>query len=133
LMERIFQECVEEVKKEGKAVLLSSHILQEVERLCDKVSIIKDGQVIETGTMTDLRHLTRTSIHVETKRSLEGLEKMPGIHDMRITSKGAVFAVETKAMNDVLRMLTDFGVAKLECSPPTLEELFMSHYKDSRG
>ena len=133
LMERIFQDCVEEVKKDGKSVLLSSHILQEVERLCDKVSIIKDGSIIETGTMTDLRHLTRTSINVETTKPLTGLENFKGIHDIRMTHKGAVFATETTQMNDVLSMLTNFGVEKLECTPPTLEELFMSHYEDPRG
>ena len=133
LMERVFQDCVEEVKKDGKSVLLSSHILQEVERLCDKVSIIKDGSIIETGTMLDLRHLTRTSINVETTKPLTGLETFEGIHDIRTTHKGAVFAADTTQVNNVLTMLTNFGVEKLECTPPTLEELFMSHYENPRG
>jgi len=133
LMERVFQEYVEEEKAAGKSVLLSSHILQEVERLCDKVSIIRDGSIIESGTMQELRHLTRTSITVETERPLQGLEKLPGIHDIRTTDKVNVFAVDTKNINDTLSFLTTFGVQKLECTPPTLEELFMSHYEDARG
>jgi ABC-2 type transport system ATP-binding protein len=133
LMERIFQDCVEEVKKEGKSVFLSSHILQEVERLCDKVSIIKDGSIIETGTMAELRHLTRTSINVETNKPLAGLESIKGVHDIRMTNKGAVFAADTAEMNNILTVVTGFGIEKLECTPPTLEELFMSHYEGSRG
>lgn len=133
LMEKVFQECVLDVKKEGKSVFLSSHILQEVERLCDKVSIIRDGQVIETGTMTELRHLTRTSINVETERPVEGLEKVAGIYDICRSNGGLTFAVDTKEINGAIKLLTGFGIIKLESSPPTLEELFMSHYENTRG
>ena len=133
LMEQVFQECVEEVKNQGKSVLLSSHILQEVERLCNKVSIIRNGRIIETGTMAELRHLTRTSINVETLSPLTGLENISSIHDIQMNPKGATFAVDTDSMNDVLTMLTKFNIQKLESSPPTLEDLFMSHYQNSRG
>lgn len=133
LMEKVFQECVLEVKKAGKAVFLSSHILQEVERLCDKVSIIRDGRVIETGTMKELRHLTRTSITVETERPIEGLETVSGVHNICKSNGGLTFAVDTKALNNVIVLLTGFGIIKLESSPPTLEELFMSHYENVRG
>ncbi|MCL2081999.1 MAG: ABC transporter ATP-binding protein [Oscillospiraceae bacterium] len=133
LMEKIFQACVQEVKNSGKSVFLSSHILQEVERLCDKVSIIRDGQIIETGTMQDLRHLTRTSIITETQQPVEGLENIPGVHDIRKGKNGLAFAVDTKNINSAMAFLTGFGVTRLECSPPTLEELFMSHYEKSRG
>lgn len=133
LMEKVFQECVLEVKKAGKAVFLSSHILQEVERLCDKVSIIRDGRIIETGTMTELRHLTRTSISVETERPVTGIETKSGVHNVRKENNGLVFAVDTKEINNVMAFLTGFGVIKLESSPPTLEELFMSHYENTRG
>jgi ABC-2 type transport system ATP-binding protein len=133
LMEKIFQECVSEVKKAGKAVFLSSHILQEVERLCDKVSIIRDGKIIETGTMAELRHLTRTSVTAETLRPVEGLENIAGVHDIRLTETDLTFAIETKNINDALVHLTGFGITKIASSPPTLEELFMSHYENVRG
>jgi ABC-2 type transport system ATP-binding protein len=133
LMEKVFQECVLEVKKAGKAVLLSSHILQEVERLCDKVSIIRDGRIIETGTMQELRHLTRTRINVETERPIEGLETMSSVHHIRKENNGLVFSVDTKEINNIMSFLTGFGILKLECSPPTLEDLFMSHYENTRG
>lgn len=133
LMEKVFQECVLEVKNAGKAVFLSSHILQEVERLCDKVSIIRDGRIIETGTMTELRHLTRTSITVDTERSIEGLESISGVHNIRKSNVGLTFAVDNKEINNVMTLLTGYGIIKLESTPPTLEELFMSHYENSRG
>jgi ABC-2 type transport system ATP-binding protein len=133
LMEKVFQECIMELKKEGKSVFLSSHILQEVERLCDKVSIIRDGRVIETGTMQELRHLTRTRISVETERPIEGLVSNPSVHAIRRENRGLVFAVDTKDLNSVITFLTGFGITKLECSPPTLEDLFMSHYQNVRG
>lgn len=133
LMEKVFQECVLEVKKAGKAVFLSSHILQEVERLCDKVSIIRDGRVIETGTMKELRHLTRTSVTVETERPIEGLETISGVYNIGRSNGGLKFAVDTKELNNVVSLLTGFGIIKLESSPPTLEDLFMSHYESTRG
>lgn len=133
LMEKVFQECVLEVKKAGKSVFLSSHILQEVERLCDKVSIIRDGKIIETGTMKELRHLTRTSVTVETERPVEGLETAAGVHNIHKSNGGLTFGVDTKEINNVMALLTGFGIIKLESSPPTLEELFMSHYENARG
>jgi len=133
LMEKVFQACVLEVKEAGKAVFLSSHILQEVERLCDKVSIIREGRIIETGTMQQLRHLTRTSVTVETERPAEGLEGLSGVHDVRKAGAGLAFAVDTKALGDVMERLAGFGIRKLECAPPTLEELFMSHYENTGG
>jgi ABC-2 type transport system ATP-binding protein len=129
LMERIFQDCVAEVKKEGKAIFLSSHILQEVERLCDKVSIIREGKIIETGTMAELRHLTRTSVTVETSRPLAGLDKFAGTHDIVMSEKEVQFAVDSKDINEILFFLTGFGIEKISITPPTLEELFMSHYE----
>lgn len=128
LMEKIFQECVVEVKKAGKAVFLSSHILQEVERLCDKVSIIREGKIIETGTMAELRHLTRTSVTAATLRPVEGLMDIQGVYDIRESETEVTFAVDTGNINDIMLHLTNFGITKIESSPPTLEELFMSHY-----
>ncbi len=83
LMERVFQKCIREAKEEGKSVFLSSHILSEVERLCDRVSIIRQGKIIETGTMEELRHLTRTNIAVQTARPIESLDSVAGVHDLK--------------------------------------------------
>jgi len=129
LMESIFQECVMEAKKEGKSILLSSHILSEVEKLCDKVSIIRQGKIIDTGTLTELRHLTRTSILVQTERPVEGLKQNPNVHDMKITPGGLNFSVDTEALGSVISHVSQYNILSLSSTPPTLEELFMRHYE----
>jgi ABC-2 type transport system ATP-binding protein len=128
LMESVFQECIHEVKREGRTVLLSSHILAEVEALCDRVSIIRLGRTVETGTLAELRHLTRTSIAVETSRPLAGLDALPGVHDMVLEDHHARFDVDTAHLDDVVRRLAPLGVRSLTSTPPTLEELFLRHY-----
>ena len=128
LMERVFQECVLEAKAAGKSVLLSSHILSEVEKLCDKVGIIRQGEIIETGTLQELRHLTRTSIVVETKKSIPSIESIEGVHDIQIKGLTARFQVDTEKLDEVMRHISEYGIVKLESSPPTLEDLFMRHY-----
>ncbi len=135
LMEAVFQECVAEVKERGRTVLLSSHILAEVEKLCDGVSIIRDGRTVESGTLTELRHLTRTTMTVRTALPLTGLERIEGVHDLRLDADGtgAAFEVQTGAMADVHRYLAERGVQDLVSHPPTLEELFMRHYDDRTG
>lgn len=130
LMEHTFQECVAEVKLAGKSVLLSSHILSEVEKLCDRVSIIRKGEVVESGTLADLRHLTRTSINVETEKPIAGLERMPEVNDLAISGNRVSFQVDSDRLNTILGYLTQFDVRALTVSPPTLEELFMRHYGD---
>ncbi|MBO1911484.1 ABC transporter ATP-binding protein, partial [Microvirga sp. 3-52] len=82
LMERVFQECILEAKNAGKSVLLSSHILSEVEKLCDKVAIIREGKIIETGSLHELRHLTRAHLQVETKLPMTALQEVKGVHDV---------------------------------------------------
>mgnify|MGYP005756471683 FL=1 len=128
LMERVFQECVMEAKAAGKSVLLSSHILSEVERLCDKVGIIRQGEIIETGTLKQLRHLTRTSMVVETKQSIQGIQEINGVHDVQLNGLTARFQVDTEKLDEVMRHISEYGIVKLESSPPTLEDLFMRHY-----
>ncbi|MCD8511569.1 MAG: ABC transporter ATP-binding protein [Bacillus sp. (in: Bacteria)] len=129
LMERIFHEYVQEVKSEGKSVLLSSHILSEVEKLCDRVAIIREGKIIESGSLADLRHLTRTHLQVEAQRPITGLEKLAGVHEL--VSKGATytFQVDGEHLDKVVQHISTFGVTKLESAPPTLEDLFMRHYE----
>ncbi|WP_026874314.1 ABC transporter ATP-binding protein [Jiangella gansuensis] len=130
LMEAVFTECIDEWKDDGKTVLLSSHILAEVEKLCDKVSIIRAGKIVESGTLSQLRHLTRTSIAVETSRPVSGLEQLPGIHDLVADGTRANFDVDTANIDAAIRRLTEFGIESLVSQPPTLEELFMRHYGD---
>jgi len=133
LMEKTFQDLVLDMKGKGKTVLLSSHILYEVEKLCDRLSIIRDGKIIETGSLAELRHLTRTRISVETERPIVGLESLDGIHDIRLSNNKMNFSVDTDRTNETLAFLTQYGVTKLASSPPTLEDLFLSHYEDARG
>lgn len=128
LMEAVFQQCITEAKQKGRTVLLSSHILAEVEALCDRVSIIKGGKIIESGTLNELRHLTRTSISVETVRPVAGLSELSGVHDIKADGLKVKFSVDPNALNNVLQHLTQFGVSALNSAPPTLEELFMRHY-----
>ena len=129
LMEEIFVQCVQEVKDQGKSVLLSSHILHEVERLCDKVSIIRQGEIIETGTISGLRHLTRTSITVKTANPIQDLATQAGVYDISEDPRGTLFQVDTEALGAVLGHLGQFGILNLESTPPSLEQLFMRHYE----
>jgi len=128
LMEQVFQECVLEQKNNGKGIFLSSHILSEVERLCDRVGIIREGKLVETGTLDDLRHLTRNTIHVITEKPVEGLETFKGVHDLLTGQNTLSFQVDNDEIGAVVAHLTQFGVKKLDSTPPTLESLFMLHY-----
>jgi len=133
LMEEVFREAVAEEKRRGdKTVLLSSHILSEVEALCDRVTIIRDGRAVETGTLADLRHLTRTSIRAELAGPVDGLADLPGVHNLHAGDGHVTFDVDTAALGAALRRLTDVGVRGLVSQPPTLEELFLRHYEVAR-
>ena len=133
LMEAVFQECVAEIKKAGKTVLLSSHILSEVEALCDRVSIIRQGQIVESGTISQLRHLTRSTVNVETGTAAIGLGKLYGVYDMSRKGLKYSFSVDSDAMTKVMEMLLPLGIKSLTVEPPSLEELFMRHYGDGIG
>ena len=122
-MEAVFQEVIRERTDDGRTVLLSSHILAEVEALCDRVSIIRQGHTVETGTLAELRHLTRTAITVETTRPIGGLGELLGVHDPIVDGVRARFDVDTPRLEDALRHLLPFGVRSLTSQPPTLEEL----------
>ena len=130
LMEAVFQACVEETRAAGRTVLLSSHILAEVESLCDRVTIIRAGRTVETGTLSELRHLTRTSIAVETARAPAGLAELPGVHALHVEDHRARFDVDTAHLDETVQRLAGFGVRSLTSTPPTLEELFLRHYGD---
>jgi ABC-2 type transport system ATP-binding protein len=140
LMEAAFRECVEEERRDGRTVLLSSHILSEVEALCDRVTIIRAGRTVETGTLTELRHLTRTSIVAELSSPPEGLDTLPGVHDLVIDASPAGAGppgarltrvrceADSEQLAEVLKRLVAAGVRSLVSQPPTLEELFLRHY-----
>ena len=130
LMEAEFQACIREVQAQGRTVLLSSHILAEVEALCDRVSIIRAGRTVQTGTLAELRHLTRTSIIAETARPAVDLGGMPGVHDLVAEDGRVRFHVDTDHLDDAVAHLVGLGLRSLTSQPPTLEELFLRHYGD---
>ncbi len=130
LMEEVFQQCVAEERERGRTVLLSSHILSEVEALCDRVSIIRRGSTVESGTLAELRHLTRTSVSAELAGPPNGLARLPGVHDLEVQGQRVRFQVDSDKLDAVLRSLADSGVRSLTSTPPTLEELFLRHYQD---
>ena len=129
LMEARFRECIAEVRAQGRTVLLSSHILAEVEALCDRVSIIRAGRTVESGTLADLRHLTRTAISAEVASAPLGLSGLKGVHDLDINGNQVRFSADPEALSLALSALTSAGVLSLISQPPTLEELFMRHYE----
>ncbi|MEU8227591.1 ABC transporter ATP-binding protein [Kribbella sp. NPDC048915] len=130
LMEEVFREVVQEIsEREGRTVLLSSHILSEVEALCDRVTIIRAGRAVESGTLRELRHLARTSIQAELAGPMNGLAQLNGVHDLKEIDGRVQFDVDADEINPVLRRLTEIGVRSLVSQPPTLEELFLRLYE----
>jgi len=129
LMEQVFQEEVEKLKNAGKAILLSSHILSEVERLADKVVIIRQGEIVERGTLEELRHLTRSTVTLVTEGDLAKIESLEGVHDFVQREDQVTFSVDNQHLNRILLEAGKLGVTKFESVPPTLEDLFMRHYE----
>ncbi|MGW7356604.1 ABC transporter ATP-binding protein [Streptomyces sp. NPDC054802] len=130
LMEVVFQDVINEAKAAGKTVLLSSHILAQVEKLADRVSIIRLGKVVQSGTLSEMRHLTRTTVEAETARPVTGLDGLPGVHEVRTDDGRVRFAVDGDRLDGAIRRLSEFGVRSLISHPPTLEELMLRHYGD---
>jgi len=130
LMETVFQDVVRERRAAGSTMLLSSHILSEVEALCDRVTIVRSGRTAESGTFEELRHLTRTSVVVQTSRPIIGIDELAGVHDVVLDGAQARFSVDQRELNRVLEQLVRYDVHSLVSSPPTLEELFLRHYGD---
>jgi len=130
LMEAVFQDCVRELKAEGRTVLLSSHILAEVEVLCDRLSIIRLGRTVQSGTLQEMRHLTRTSITAELEAPATGLDRLPGVHGLEVQGSQVHFDVDSEHLDQVMRRLGQLGITSLVSHPPTLEELFLRHYGD---
>ena len=132
LMEAVFQDCILEAKGEGRTVLLSSHILGEVEKLCDRVTIVRRGRAVQSGTLRQLRHLTRTSISAETRDPAQGLADLPGVHGFASTDGRVSFDVDSDQLDDAVARLSQLGILSLTSHPPTLEELFLRHYGDEQ-
>ena len=142
LMEAEFRACLAEEKARGRTVLLSSHILAEVEEVCDRVSIVRRGRIAESGTLAELRHLTRTLVSAELARLPEGFDGLPGLHEVRVAELGAgggdslgggvrlECAVDTEHLSALMVALGTQGVRTMTTRPPTLEELFLRHYAD---
>ncbi len=130
LMEAVFQEVLREDQQKGRTVLLSSHILDQVEKLADRVSIIRLGRTMESGTLAELRHLTRSAVHARVSGPAHGLEALPGVHAVRRSGDAVSFDVDGDDLPGAIEFLTANGMSSLVCQPPTLEQLFLRHYGD---
>ncbi len=130
LMEAVFQDCIREAKQAGRTVLLSSHILAQVEVLADRISIIRHGRIVESGTLTELRHLTRTTITAETAEPADALTGLPGVHQLERLDGQVRFEVDGDRIDETVRALAPLGVRSLVAHPPTLEQLLLRHYGD---
>src|SRR5690625_89053 len=128
LMEVVFQQCISEAKNAGKTVLLSSHILAQVEALADRVSIIRNGKNVETGTLADMRHMTRTTLIVETSQPADSLASVPGVHEFSIKDGVAHLLIDRDQTSGIMSALAPLGVDSLIAHPPTLEQLLIRHY-----
>lgn len=131
LMEDVFQHCVEEVKHAGKTVLLSSHILSEVEKLCDRIGIIREGKLVASGTLDEMRHITRMQFMVESNDCLEGLSRLSSVHNLEQDGRSYHFEVDADQVTEVVRFLSEFKLNKLESTPPTLEAIFKRNYDEN--
>jgi ABC-2 type transport system ATP-binding protein len=129
LMEAQFRDAIETDREDGRTVLLASHILAEVEALCDRVSIIRKGRVVESGSLTELRHLTRTSVEAELTGDPTPVARLPGVHELEIHDHRVRLEVDSDLMSEFISALAPLGVRSLASHPPTLEELFMRHYE----
>ena len=130
LMESTFQQTILDEVERGTTVLLSSHILAEVEKLCDRVTIIREGTAVRDGTLDELRAVTRTTVTVSTDRPPHDLDRLDGVHALRQLDGHVRFEVDGAALDAVVRHLAPLGVRSLVSRPPTLEDLFLRLYSD---
>ncbi|GAA1861818.1 ABC transporter ATP-binding protein [Brevibacterium marinum] len=133
LMEAVFQQCIREAKEEGRTVLLSSHILAQVEALADRVAIIRSGRIVESGALADLRHLSRTTVTVQVETDIPQLMDMRGVHDLVREGAQLHFSADTAELPAIMRTLGDHDIRSLTATPPTLEQLLLRHYGDPTG
>lgn len=130
LMEKIFQEYIQSLRKKGKTVFLSSHILSEVEQLCDRVAIIREGRIIEVGTLKSLRHLMRNQISIETQKPVEGLSDFSGLYDLIQEGTNIRFQADMDQLSTIINHVNEYVILNFESQPPNLEDLFMHHYSN---
>ena len=133
LMEAVFQQCIREAKEEGRTVLLSSHILAQVEALADRVSIIRSGTIVESGALAELRHLSRTTITAGLEHDVPALSEMSGVHDLTREGTQLHFSADTAQLPAIMRALGEHDIRSLTATPPTLEQLLLRHYSDPAG
>lgn len=129
LMERKFQNLLRKEKDQGKTILMSSHELAEVEKICDSISIIRNGTIIETGTLEELRHLTRMNIEVETEMEIAGLAEMEGVYSLKKNGNMFSFQVDSGRMDEVIKLLAHYPIRQFKSMSPTLEDLFLRYYE----
>ncbi len=129
LMEQVFNDCIAEHTRTGATVLLSSHILSEVERLADRVTIIREGRTVESGLLQEMRHLHRTRITAAISGEVPDLGSIDGVHDFTVDAGTLSCGVEPHALSEVLKILGASGVESLTSSPPSLEQLFLNAYR----
>ncbi|MBO9568447.1 MAG: ABC transporter ATP-binding protein [Cellulomonas iranensis] len=133
LMGAVFQEVVREAAAEGRTVLLSSHVLAEVEALAARVTIIRRGRAVSTGTLDDLRGLTRTTVVAglaDAAGARTALDGLAGVHHVRVDDDRVTLAADAPALDAVLGVLAAHGVRSVTAHPPTLEDLFLREYSD---
>lgn len=133
LNEEIFQKEVFNLKENGKAVLLSSHILSEVEKMCDNIGIIRNGEIVETGSLAQMRHLTRTTIKVQTQIQTPELLSMSGVHNVELGNNQTVLSVDSDYLESVMAYLSQKQIVSIQATPPTLEDLFLRYYDSNNG
>jgi ABC-2 type transport system ATP-binding protein len=133
LMEEVFAECIQAERQRGRTVFLSSHILSEVEALCDRVSIIRNGRNVETGTLAEMRHVTDTTVDVTLSSTPPSLSALPWIGGAEIDGNRLRCEVPTEHIGELLTELGPYGITALTCQPPTLEQLFLRHYDRDRA
>ncbi len=129
LMENTFQQCVREVAGRGAAVLLSSHVLAEVEKVCDTVTIIRAGRTVQSGSLAQLQHLMRTTVTARTRRDPSLVARWPGVYDVDIRDGQVRFTVGRDVLDPTMSHLTQLGLVDLTVTPASLEDLFLREYR----
>ncbi len=130
LMEAVFQDEACRLSHQGKTVLLSSHILGEVEKLCDTVTIIRAGKDVQSGPLSELRHLTRSTVVATTSENTDQVSGMKAVHDFSRNGERITFQIDDHSIASILPILNDLKVRSLTITPPSLEDMFLQHYGD---
>jgi ABC-2 type transport system ATP-binding protein len=130
LMEATFQECLREAKARGQTILLSSHILSEVEAVCDRVAVLRQGVLVEHGTLAELRHLHATTVEATYEGTPPALEGVPGVEDV-VVADGTIRLQVHGSTDPLLKALAAAQVTTLQMREPSLEELFHAYYDES--